>query len=118
MEFDRKQMTERLKLEILVLEGGGYRPSARAPYPQPQYFRDSVGCLNFALQQKEEPCLQCALMAFVPPEHQEEENPCMHIPLNAGGDTIASLEASGQRDKVEGLLREWLHATLARLEEK
>jgi hypothetical protein len=116
MEFENGQLLERLRLEILVHAGGGYRSVKHAPYRQPRFFRDSVGCLNFALEEKEESCRNCPLIAFVPPEHRDKEVPCSHIPLNAVGDTIASLEASGQRDKLGELLLAWLRSMLARLE--
>ncbi len=116
MEFDKEELIHQLKMEILVLERGGYQPSVHSPHVQPRYVLDSVGCLNFALGRKEEPCSLCAWIAFVPPEHSEKEDPCLYIPLNEAGDTIASLYAAGKRGKVEELWLAWLRSTLALLE--
>jgi hypothetical protein len=37
--------------------------------------------------------------------------------LNEQGDTIAALEESGDRDKAEEALKEWLDRTILQLEE-
>ena len=116
MEFTRKQLIDQVKLEILFLERGGYHPSVHTPHEEPRIFRDSVGCLNFGLEQATEPCTTCSWMEFVPPEHRLKEHPCQYIPLNALGDTVASLDAAGQRDKLKEKLLAWLRDTLARLE--
>ncbi len=116
MEFDKKQMIEQLKLEIQVIEKGGYLPSVREPRKEPRVFRDSVSCLNLGLEEKKEPCDHCYLIQFVPPEHRDKEEPCHYIPLNDRGDTIKSLE--GGRDKQQVALLDWLYSTLARLEKE
>lgn len=116
MQTSQLELINRLKTEILVIERGGYHPSVHEPRVQPQLFRDSVSCLNFGSDIKKEPCSKCFLFEFVPPEHAYEQEPCHHIPLNANGDTIASLEAHGQHEKAEELLLEWLRSTLAKLE--
>jgi hypothetical protein len=116
MEFDRSELIDQLKMEILVLERGGYQPSVHTPRDQPRFIRDAVGCPNFTLEQAQVQCHQCLWSAFVPPEHLQKENACQYIPLNAEGDTIASLEASGRRADVEGILLAWLKKTVARLE--
>jgi hypothetical protein len=116
VEFDKKEMIEKLKLEIEVMERGGYQPSVREPRRELHIFRDSVTCLNFALDQKREPCEHCFLSVFVPPEHMDKEEPCHHIPLNARGDTIVSLEAKGDPDKLRAEVLAWLKATVARLQ--
>lgn len=118
MKFDKRDVIEKLKLEAGILRDGGYNPSVRDPHTQPRIFRDSVTCLNVGLEVKKEPCDNCLLMLFVPPERRKLENPCHHIPLNEKGDTVASLEASGDRDKLEKTLLEWLETTVSREENK
>lgn len=116
MVFDKKEMIEHLKLEIQVIEKGGYSPSVRNPRQDPRIFRDSVSCLNLGLEQKQHPCTECFLMEFVPPEHRNSEEPCHRIPLNARGDTVLTLNAD--RDKLQAALLAWLRQTVAKLEEE
>ena len=114
MPFDRKEVIAALKLEIEILEKGGYRPSVRNPRQPTSYFRDSITCLNYTLKEKKEPCESCFLIDFVPPQLRNAEDPCHLIPLNEAGDTIASLEDKPER--LEKALLDWLRATVDRLE--
>lgn len=116
MPFDRQELIDRLKLEIDVIEKGGYYPSVREPHKELRIFRDSVSCLNVGLEEKKEPCIHCFLMEFVPPEHRDKEDPCHYIPLNDAGDTVASLSAQGNREKLQDAVLQWLKTTVARLE--
>ena len=116
-EFRRLEIVDKLKLELNVLQDGGYGRSVRTPRVEPLYLRDSVTCLNFGRQEEErEPCYHCFLMDFVPADRAGRELPCHHIPLNNTGDTIASLQESGDKDRLEQVLREWLATTIKRLE--
>lgn len=116
MSFDKRDMIEKLKLEIGIIRDGGYNPSVREPRKEPRIFRDSVTCLNVALEEKREPCSSCFLIEFVPPEHRNKDNPCHHIPLNSRRETVAMLEARGDREELEAALLTWLQSTIARLE--
>lgn len=117
--MDKREMIDWLKLEIEVIEKGGYSPSVREPRKQPQIFRDSVVCPNMGLEEKIEPCSHCFLMEFVPAEHRDRaDNPCHFIPLNDNGDTVASLAAAGDDEKAQTLLLSWLYKTIARLEKE
>lgn len=116
MNFDPKEIINWLKLEIEVIEKGGYNPSVREPRRLPRIFRDSVSCLNMGLEQKLEPCTHCFLMEFVPPARRNESDPCQHIPLNERGDTIASLDAAGRHEEALDALLGWLKRTVAQLE--
>ncbi len=118
MNFDKKEMIEKLKLEIKVIEKGGYNPSVREPRKEPRIFRDSVSCLNLGLEEKRDPCVQCFLIEFVPPEHRNAEEPCHYIPLNDRGDTVVSLEAEGDRERLQAELLGWLRFTITRLEKE
>jgi hypothetical protein len=45
-----------------------------------------------------------------------EAAPCHPIPLNGEGETIARLEQSGDRTKVEAALKTWLEKNIAQFE--
>jgi hypothetical protein len=112
--FDKREMIENLKLEIAMVERGGYNPSVHDPRTDPRIFRDSITCLNVGLDQKREPCATCFLIQFVPREHWDKGMPCHYIPLNSRGDTVASLE--NDPDRLQVALLGWLYTTLARLQ--
>jgi len=115
----KREMVDWLKLEIEVIEKGGYNPSVREPRKQPRIFRDSVVCPNMGLEEKVEPCAHCFLMEFVPAEFKSSDNnPCHLIPLNDKGDTVASLEEEDEHEKAQTLLLSWLYKTIARLEKE
>ena len=118
MEFDKRDTIEKLKLEISMICDGGYNPTVREPRKEPRIFRDSMTCLKMRLEEKQLPCQHCFLIQFVPPEHRDKPEPCHYIPLNSRGDTIASLQPEGDRDKLEAALLSWLSATIARLQKE
>lgn len=118
MKIDKQEIIDKLKLEAGIIRDGGYNPSVRDPHTLPRIFRDSVTCLNVGLEVKKEPCANCLLMSFVPPERRDLENPCHHIPLNEKGDTVASLEATGDRDTLEKALLAWLEKAIATAEKE
>lgn len=118
MIFEKKEMLEKLKKELEILEKGGYEASTYKPYRMPRVFRDSVSCPNVGLEIKIEPCAHCFLMEFVPVEHRDKENACHYIPLNERGDTVASLDQPGNETAVQEALRGWLEETIARLAEE
>ncbi len=119
MEFDKREMIDQLKLEIEVIQKGGYYPSVREPRQQSRAFRDSVTCLNMGLEEKQHPCTSCFLIEFVPPELRDSEGDLCHkIPLNDRGDTVESLEREGDRDKLQAAILAWLKKTVARLEKE
>lgn len=116
MAFNRKELIDWLKLEIQVIEKGGYQPSVREPRREIRIFRDSVSCPNMGLEIKLEPCAHCWLMEFVPPDKRNENDPCQHIPLNERGETVASLEAMGRHEEAQDALLAWLRRAVALLE--
>ncbi len=117
MRFNKKEVVQALKLEIDFIEKGGYSPSVREPHRKPRTFRDSVTCLNLGLDEKKEPCANCFLSEFVPPEARASEGDlCHQIPLNDRGDTVESLEREGNPDKLQAVMLDWLKKTVARLE--
>ncbi len=117
-ESKRLETIEKLRLELGILKDGGYGRSVRTPRLEPVYLRDSVTCLNFGRHEDREPCDHCFLMEFVPEQYANQELPCHHIPLNAAGDTVASLEAKNDKDQLEKVLAEWLAATIQKLQQE
>ena len=119
MAFDTKEMIEKLQFEIEMIEKGRYLPSVREPRRNPEIFRDTITCLNVGLEQKQYPCSSCFLSEFVPAEFRGSPGTICHkIPLNEKGDTIESLEADDDHDKVQAAVLDWLRNTVRALEQK
>jgi hypothetical protein len=119
MDFDKKEMIEKLKFEIEMIEKGGYYPSVREPRHSPEIFRESITCLNVGLEQKEHPCSSCLLSDFAPPQlRYTTEDLCHKIPLNDRGDTVESLKAEGDPYKLQSMVLAWLKKTVANLEKE
>ncbi len=118
MPADLKETIEYLKLERGILKDGGYGASVHTPRKVERIFRDSISCLNLDEEVKKHPCSECKLWEYVPGEHKEEDIPCHFIPLDAQGETIASLEEKGDRSRAEELLLRWLDSTIKQLENK
>lgn len=120
MPTDKKTMLDALKMEILVIERGGYNPSVHSPHDDPRIFRDSISCLNIGVSddKKEHPCSSCFLIDFVPEKFKgSNDDPCHKIPLNARGDTIESLLESGRpSDDVQQEVLQWLKDAVKKLE--
>jgi len=117
-KFKKKDVIDALKLEMSILEGGGYGRSVRTPRRETTLFRDSITCLNVGSKEKEQPCSECFLIEHVPQRHKDEEIPCHHIPLNVEGTTIEDLNRGSRREDVEQALLEWIRATIKRLEQE
>jgi hypothetical protein len=119
MGFDKKEMIQQLKFEIEIIEKGGYHPSVRDPRHAPEIFRESVTCLNVGLEEKEHPCSSCMLSEFAPPEvRYSTDDVCHKIPLNDKGDTVESLKAEGDGNKLQASVLAWLKKTVAKLEQE
>ena len=119
MGFDKKEMIEQLRFEIKMIEKGGYDRSVREPRQNPEIFRDSITCLNVGLEEKEYPCSSCFLSEFAPPEVRNSTGDICHkIPLNEKGDTVESLKAEDNPQKLQTTVLGWLKRTVARLEDE
>ncbi len=119
MGFDKKEMMEQLKFEIVMMEKGGYDPSVREPRHNPEIFRDSITCLNVGLEEKEHPCTSCFLSEFAPAGVRNSEGDLCHkIVLNERGDTVESLQAENDPYKLQATVLSWLKKTVATLEEE
>src|ERR1700674_5477695 len=119
MSFDKKEMIEQLKFEIVMMEKGRYYPSVREPRQNPEVFRDSITCLNVGLEKKEHACSSCFLSEFAPPEvRNSKDDICHKILLNEKGDTIESLKAEDDPHKLQATVLSWLKRTVEKWEEE
>jgi hypothetical protein len=118
MAKDDRDPLEVLKFELRFLEEGGYGRSPHEPRRPSLIFEDSLTCMNFNTQADRMPCDACLLMQFVPQNRASEQIPCRHIPLNAKGQTLASLYESGNQQEIEEALGDWLRAAIKRLEQE
>jgi hypothetical protein len=103
---------ETLRLELKLVELGLYR----VPTPgRPLFvFEDSPICPRYGAGS----CPNCALMQFVPSQCRSEPVPCHHILLNEANETIESLYRTGTQEELEEALRNWLTASIKRLEQE
>jgi len=115
-QFNKKDVLAALKLEMGIIEGGGYGRSVRTPRRETSLFRDSITCLNAGETVKQHPCGECFLIEHVPQGHKDDDIPCHHIPLNQLGETIASLEQRGSREETESALLQWIKSMIKKLE--
>lgn len=116
MSTDSRNILEVLEFELAFLEQGGYGRSVRTPWKPTSIFQDSPTCTNFNSSGRTHPCSECLLSDFVPPQAVQEEVPCHHIRLNAKGETIHGMERQRNQAETEDQLKNWLHATIGRLE--
>jgi hypothetical protein len=117
MAKDDRDILETLKQELDFIEKGGYGRSVKTPWKPTSSFQDSLSCLNYGYPYKAHPCSECFLIDFVPMKGCAEKVPCHHIPLNEKGDTIESLEAEENQQKLEENLKTWLRAKIKKMEE-
>jgi len=116
MATDERSLLTVLKAELIFLERGGYRNTARAPW-RPQFiFQDSPTCLNFDPMRTPRNCSDCVLMQLVPAASQKKKIPCRYIRLNESGETIDSLYRYGNQEELEAALRDWLKLAIGRVE--
>ena len=119
MGIDKIEMIQQLKFEVEMIEKGGYHPSVREARREPEIFRDSITCLNVGLEEKEHACSSCFLSEFAPAEVRNSSGDVCHkIPLNEKGDTVESLKAEGDPDKLQSAVLGWLKQTVAKLEQE
>lgn len=117
MAKDDRDILEVLKEELDFIEKGGYGRSVRTPWKPKSVFQDSLSCLNYGYPYRAHPCNECHLLEFVSPEHQAEDIPCHHIPLDKAGETIEDLEAEDNEANLERKVGDWLRARIKEIEE-
>jgi hypothetical protein len=116
MPHDEREVLDVLKSELNYVQKGGYGRSPREPWRAQLIFEDSPSCMNYDTKTHPEPCVECVLMRFVPPEKRSEKVPCRHIPLTGSGETLLDLYRGGTQEELEAALADWLRMTIARLE--
>lgn len=106
-----------LEAELDLIEGGGYASPAGQPGKDQPLFYHGIACINHWLVPGHKPeCHDdCVLLPAVPEKHRAEALPCHFIPLNESGDTVASLERRGDRERLQEAVKAWLRVTIARL---
>jgi hypothetical protein len=118
MSEDKRDILDVLKFELAFLEQGGYGRSVRTPWKPTSMFQDSLSCINFNNPEERHPCSECLLNDFVPGRAQAEKIPCHHIPLNEKGETVETLEQAKTQARLEEAVRDWLRATIQRIEQQ
>jgi CO dehydrogenase/acetyl-CoA synthase gamma subunit (corrinoid Fe-S protein) len=116
MSDDKRDILDVLKFELNFLEQGGYGRSVRTPWKPTSIFQDSLSCINFNEPDRPHPCNECLLTDFVPSDLKSEDVPCHHIALNSDGETVNTLERQGTQIEMEEAVKQWLRATIERLE--
>ena len=116
MSTDNRDVLEVLKAELNFIEKGGYGKPAGEPWVSTSVFQDSLSCLNLGDPVRSHACSECLLIDFVPAEDQGEVVPCHHIPLTDTGETVERIEWSGDQQGLEESVKQWLRATIARVE--
>ncbi len=114
MSADQREVLDVLKSELSFLEQGGY--GKFTPWKPVSVFQNSPSCINSCDPSRSRPCGECLLTDFVPVRSLRESVPCHHIPLNAHGETIYTMERQYTQPEVEDAVREWLRATIERIE--
>lgn len=118
MPRDTRDILEVLRFELQFLEQGGYGRSVRTPWKATSPFQDSPSCLNFNDPERPHPCSECLLIDFVPAQARAEDLPCHHIPLDAKGQSVFTMELRSRQQALEGALRNWLVSTIQRMEQE
>jgi hypothetical protein len=116
MPPDERNILDLLKSELNFLKKGGYGRSPREPWRAQLIFEDSPSCMNYDSKENPSPCVECALMRFVPPEKRGEKVPCRHIPLTRDGETLQDLYRGATQLELEDALADWLRRNIERLE--
>ena len=98
---------ETLRLELKLVE----LARASTPGSPLSVFEESPICLRCRVD-------SCALIKFVPYACRCEPVLCHHIRLNKAHETVDSLYRTGTQQEPEEALREWLTATIQRLEQE
>ncbi|HEX6505918.1 MAG TPA: hypothetical protein VF011_21985 [Terriglobales bacterium] len=118
MANDTRDILEVLKFELNFLEQGGYGRSVRTPWKPTSIFQDSLSCINFNDPERPHPCVECLLNDLVPAQYREENVPCHHIPLNAAGETVDTMERQYTQIELEEAVKNWLRDTIQRIEKE
>jgi len=118
MSDDKPDILEILKYELKFLENNGDGRCLSMPWKWSSTFPHSPSCINFSDPQRSLPCTDCLLIEFVPPETRSQDIPCHQIPLGPNGETVGNMETQHDVMALERRLRNWLVATIQRIEQQ
>ena len=113
----QSDLLKTLKGQLAFFESGGYGNTHRSSWRPTLLLRDSLACLNFAFTAAR-PCRECVLFPLIPEEKRNSLIPCHQIPLNAAGETIATLYDEASQEKLDETFHQWLCATIQTLEQR
>ncbi len=99
--------------ELEFLEREGFSRFPQTPLLR-SLFQDSPNCPRQD-GRSQVPCEACPWFRFVPAASRHHDVPCHAIPLNAAGETAATL-ANGDRRRQLEVYRQWLLRTLQRMD--
>ncbi len=116
--MERIELLHLLKAELAFFEAGEYGRPFRSAWRPTLLIRDSPTCLTAGFAAGRERCRACKLWPLVPSDKTHERIPCHHIPLNAQGETIASLYRNGTQESLDEAYRGWLFSLLQQLEDQ
>ena len=117
MANDERDILELFYEELDFIKRGGYGRPVKTPWKPTSVFQDSLSCLNYGYSDNPHPCSGCHLIDFVPVEARGELVPCHHIPLNATGETIESLEAGENQQRKEESVKGWLRERIKQIKD-
>lgn len=115
-KFKKQDLLYLLKLEMGMIQGGGYGRSVLLSWRDVKLVRDCVTCLNILDAENDHQCHDCFLLEHVPELHKQEKVPCHFIPLNNNGETVAELNRQGRRTDAQAALLDWIGATIRKIE--
>jgi hypothetical protein len=100
-----------LKSQLAFFESGGYGHTYRSCWRPTLVIRDSPLCLH-ATFTPARPCRECVLFTMIPEEKRNSLIPCHHIPLNAAGETIATMYENASQERLDETFHDWLRAKI------
>ena len=106
-----------LEGQLAFFESGGYGPTYRSSWRPTLVIRDSPLCLH-ATFTAARPCRECVLFSMIPEEKRNSLIPCHHIPLNAAGETIATMYENACQERLDETFHDWLRAKIQDLKRK
>jgi hypothetical protein len=104
----RRQLLQAIRRELDFFRAGGYGRQFRGQWRPTLLLRDSPLCINYSSTGRQHGCAHCPFFSLVPPDSREAMVPCHHIPLDAGGVTLARLYQKGTQAKLDKHYQDWL----------
>ncbi|HJX82891.1 MAG TPA: hypothetical protein VJ723_00960 [Candidatus Angelobacter sp.] len=106
-----RELQQVLEDQLIFFESGGYGHAYRSSWRPTLVIRDSPLCLHATLTPTRS-CRECVLLPLIPGEKRNALIPCHHIPLNAIGETIATMYESASQERLDKTFHDWLCAKI------